>query len=230
MKVSTQPIVNVGKVLQKERSGKGGSYTWPICMLQLILKQLINGTLPAVISPNIVSQAALDMPRVKVIVKELPSTNFIRSCRTILQIIGETLAAYRIGKVEQRDQLLSDGTDRHHTALQNLVISVIYEECMHPLILSTSIIFKGETSEQQVESVLSTIEGCGKRLQWWEEVSYHSNPSYQNDIPDPISMNIGKLGSGGALTSDTCDGARRTRRLIGEKVHEDAEALCKDDS
>ena len=40
-------------------------------------------------------------------------------------------------------------------------------------------------------------------------------------------MNIGKLGSSGALMSDTCNGARKTRRLIVEKVHEDAEALRK---
>ena len=42
--------------------------------------------------------------RGKAIVQEIPSINFIRSCRTILRIIGETLADYCIGKVEQWDQ------------------------------------------------------------------------------------------------------------------------------
>ena len=43
-------------------------------------------------------------------------------------------------------------------------------------------------------------------------------------------MNIGKFGRGGALMSDTCNGERKTHRLIAEKVHEAAEDLRKDDS
>ena len=77
---------------------------------------------------------------------------------------------------------------------------------------------------------MSTISGCGKRFQQWADLLGHSHPSYQNDIPDPSSMNIGKLGSGGDLMSDTCNGQIKTRRLIVEKVHEAAEALRKDDS
>ena len=58
----------------------------------------------------------------------------------------------------------------------------------------------------------------------------HSHPSYQNDTPYPSSMNIGNLGSGRALTSDTYNGAWKTRRLIVEKCHDSAEALHKYDS
>ena len=101
MKVTVKAVGNVYKVLQKERYGKGGSYPFPKCMVQLILEQLMYCTLPEVISPNIASQDSLDMPGVKVIVQELPRINFIRSCLTILQIICENLSAYCIGKVEQ---------------------------------------------------------------------------------------------------------------------------------
>ena len=82
----------------------------------------------------------------------------------------ETLAAYNIGKVEQWDQLLSDGMVRSHTALQNLVIIVIDEERLHPLILSTYTIPKGETYDQKIDAVLSSIVGCRKWLQRWAEV------------------------------------------------------------
>ena len=58
----------------------------------------------------------------------------------------------------------------------------------------------------------------------------HSHPSYYHNIPYPSSMNIGKLGSDGALMSDTCNGARKTHHLIAEKVHEAAKYLRKDDS
>ena len=140
------------------------------------------------------------MPRVNVILQELPSINFIRSCQTILQIIGETLAVYRIGKVEKWDQLSSYGTGRRHTDIHNLVIGFINEEHLFPLILSTSIIMEVETSDKQINAVLSTIVGCRKRLQRWVEVMDHSHPSYQKNIQDPTSINIGKLGSGSTLT------------------------------
>ena len=91
-------------------------------MVQFILEQLVNGTPLAYISPNIASQAALAMPRVKSIVQELPRINFIQKCWTILRIIGDTLAAYRIGKVDQGDQLFSDGTGRRQIDLHNFVV------------------------------------------------------------------------------------------------------------
>ena len=77
MKVTTQTVVTIGKVLQKEGSGRGGSYTWTIWMVQLILEQFVNDTPPEAISPNIVSQAALAMIRVKASVQELHIINFI---------------------------------------------------------------------------------------------------------------------------------------------------------
>ena len=79
--------------------------------------------------------------------------------------------------------MFSDGTGRHQTAIQNLIIGVIDEERLHPLIISTSIILKGKTSEQQVDDVLSNIVGYGKRFHKWVEVLEHSHSSYQNDIP-----------------------------------------------
>ena len=80
--------------------------------------------------------------------------------------------------------------------------------------------------------MLSTIVGCGKRLQWWAEVLEHSHPLYQQDIPYPSSMNINKFGSGSDLTSNTCNGASKIRHIIFEQVHEAAEdvrkVLCDD--
>ena len=132
-------------------------------MVHIILEHIVNCTPPAAISLNIESQAGPAITGEKDIVQELPIINFIRSCWTIIRIIGETLAAYRIGKLEQWDKLFSDST--RQTALLNLVIGVIYEIRLRPPILSTSIILVGETSEHQVNAVLSTITGCWKQLQ-----------------------------------------------------------------
>ena len=38
-------------------------------------------------------------------------------------------------------------------------------------------------------------------------------------------MNIGKLGSGGAATADTCNVARKTMRLLSDKIIKSAESM-----
>ena len=65
------------------------------------------------------------MPMAKGIVQELTRINFIRSFRTILRIIFETLVDYCIGKVDQCDKLFPDVTGRRHISLHNLDIGVI---------------------------------------------------------------------------------------------------------
>ena len=173
MKVTAQTVVTIGKVLQKEGYRKRGSYTWTIWTIKMILEQLVNGTPPEAISPNIQYPVALDITEVRVINQELSSMNFIRSCRKIIRISSDILSSYCIGKAEQWDQLLSDGKGRHQPAFKNLVIGVIAEEHLRPIILSTSIILKGDISKQKVDSVLSTIAVCGKRSQRWAEVLKH---------------------------------------------------------
>ena len=49
-------------------------------------------------------------------------------------------------------------------------------------------------------------------------------PNYVHSLPSPDEINIVKLGKGGAITTDTCNAAMKTRRIlvnrIGGKVHE----------
>jgi len=79
-----------------ETIGAGRGNEWPLWMLQLVLEMLVNGTPPSAVSSNIASQVALTTPGV--IIHSLPGDSYIRRCRTILRIIGETLTAYRLGK------------------------------------------------------------------------------------------------------------------------------------
>ena len=165
----------------------------------IFLVQLVNDTLPSAISPNIASQDYLAMLSIKVILQYLPSIKSIRKCRKIFRTISETLVDYLIGKMNQWDQLLYEIMGRHQIYLQNLVISVINEKRLHPFIISTSVILEVETSDKQVDGVMSTIAGCRKRLQQWAETLENAHPSYQHNITYPSSINIGRLGSGGTL-------------------------------
>mmetsp|Transcript_13403 Transcript_13403/g.29103 ORF Transcript_13403/g.29103 Transcript_13403/m.29103 type:complete len:910 (+) Transcript_13403:516-3245(+) len=192
-------------------------------MVQLIFEQLANGTPPASIPANIASHAAIITPGAKVV--ELPSLDFVRRCRPALRVLCETLAAYRLDTAKEWEQLFTDGTGRRQVALQNLVLSIIEDDEIQPLVLSTSIILEDETSERQVEAIVEMISTAGQRLERWTEVMEEMYPDYIHNIPDPSSMNIGKLGYGGALTTDTCNGARKTRRLLVDLVKTAAEEM-----
>ena len=55
LNVTSRPVITIGKVVQKEVYGKGGSSTWPIWIVQPILEQHVNCMPPASISSNMLS-------------------------------------------------------------------------------------------------------------------------------------------------------------------------------
>ena len=105
---------------------------------------LVNGTPPSAINANMQYHIAITSPNVKI--DQLPCDRYIRDCRTILRILGETLTAYRLAKVDGWSQISTDGTSRRQVALQNLVVSIMEDNELKPLILSSAIILLGESS------------------------------------------------------------------------------------
>jgi len=72
--------------------------------------------------------------------------------------------------------LFSDGTSRRQIVLKNLVIGVIEDDVLRTLVLSSAIILKGESSEEQSEAIVSMVQRGAKRLERWaENESYLSN-------------------------------------------------------
>ena len=53
----------------------------------------------------------------------------------------------------------------------------------------------------------------------------HSHTSHQQKMPGPSFMNIEHFGCGGALTLETCNGARKTRHIFFKQVNEAVEVL-----
>ena len=120
----------------------------------LICKMLVNGMPPTAVPVNLQStQAAF----IGVEAKELPSENFIRQCRTVLQMLNETLSTLRFGKAETWYQLFTDGTSRRQIAFQNMVIALMEDGSLDPVIVSSCIVLEDETSEMQVKSIVDTV-------------------------------------------------------------------------
>ena len=49
------------------------------------------------------------------------------------------------------------------------------------------------------------------KINCWKEDIESKYPLYKHDIPDGDAMDIGKVGEGGTVNTDTCNAARKTR-------------------
>ena len=112
------PIKMFGKV----RQGNTGNPRWPLYVWELIIEQIVNGTPPSCIINNIVTMIKVFSPTTEI--RELPSNWTIRRARTVLLVVVQTLATYRIAKANKWEQLFTDETSRRQVAFQNLIVSI----------------------------------------------------------------------------------------------------------
>ena len=142
--------------IKKERpiGRRGGAKRWPVHIVLLICELLVNGTHPSAVPANIQSTCAAFTG---VETKELPSTNFVQECRTVLQNLNETLSAFRLGTADSWHQVFTDGTTRRQIAFQNLVIALMEDGDLDPVIVSSCMFVENETSERCVRSIIETV-------------------------------------------------------------------------
>ena len=143
--------------IKKERpiGRRGGASRWPVHVVLLICELLVNGTPPTVVRKNIQTTSAFFTG--KETSEPPPSVNFIRGCRSVLQIINEALSALRLGTAETWHQLFTDGTSRRQIAFQNLVIALMENGKLDPVIVSSCMVVEDETSENQVKSITDMV-------------------------------------------------------------------------
>ena len=120
----------------------------------LICKLLVNGTPPTAVPANIQTSSAVFTGAEA---EELPSVNFVRQCRGVLQNINSTLAAFRLGKADTWHQLFTDGTSRRQLSFQNLIITIMEVDKLDPVIVSSCEFVENETSQACADSVLESV-------------------------------------------------------------------------
>ena len=142
--------------IKKERpiGRRGGAKQWPVHIVLLICELLVNGTNPSAVPANIQSTCAAFTG---VEAEELPSVNFVRECRVVLQNLNETLSAFRLGTDESWHQAFTDGTTRRQIAFQNLVIALMEDGDLDPVIVSSCMFVENETAERCVKSIIETV-------------------------------------------------------------------------
>ena len=83
---------------------------------------------------------------------------------------------------------------------------------LDPVVVSSCIFLEDETSEKQTDGILEKLNLLKKRLRRLREVVEEMFPDeIHNMLPSDNNIDISKMGYGGAITTDMCNSARKTR-------------------
>jgi hypothetical protein len=89
---------------------------------------------------------------------ELPSVNFFRGCRVVVQVIGETVTAIKLGEAETWKQLWTDATTRRQIPFTALIIGILGDENdIDPVVVSSCIFMEDEWAETQADGILDKV-------------------------------------------------------------------------
>ena len=135
---------------------RGGGRRWPIWVVQLICELLVCGTSPQAIGPSIkIMYETLYGEKTE---EEPPSVNFIRQCRVVVEIMGETVTALKLASADSWKQLWTDATTRRQIPFTALIIGLLGdEEDIDPVIVSSCIFMDDERSETQADGIVDKV-------------------------------------------------------------------------
>lgn len=207
------------KVIKKEER-PGGGLQWDWQMRQMVLEMLSHRTPPTCIAPNILTVAEMICPS---IVHELPGVSFMRGCRSELAFFTKLCATYELGWADTYLEHHSDGTQRRQISMQNSIIRIAVEGGFRSVTLSSAILSEDETSEVLTDAILRTFREGRGILKVWREVTAREYPNRQDLldlIPKPHQLTLSKLANGGWVMTDTCNPARKFRRLFVAAIKE----------
>ena len=144
------------------RMRRGGSRRWPTWVVLMICELLINGTRPSAVPSSIhtvYETLYLEAP------DELPSINFVRECRVLVEVMGETITAIKLANASQWSQLWTDSTTRRQIPFTALIIGVLAESGdVDPVVVSSCIFMEDETSKMQADGIVKKVN---TRLQYF---------------------------------------------------------------
>jgi len=136
--------------------GRRGGACWPLWVTEVCCELLVNGSPPSAIPSSIGTLTATlygEEP------KKLPSLNFVRQCRVLVQIIGETITAMKLAACPNWAEIFFDSTTRRQVPFTAVVISLMGDgpDSLDSIIVSSCIVLEDETSEKQVDGIVNKV-------------------------------------------------------------------------
>ena len=119
---------------------KGGASQWESWVVLLVYELIIISIPPTAIPISIYT---LYETLTGVDHTVVPYVSFIRRCRTVVKVVGETIAACKLADAESWRHIFTDETSFHQCAYQALVVGLMDEDgFLDPVIVSSCIFRK----------------------------------------------------------------------------------------
>ena len=144
------------KMKKYRKPGKrGGANVWEDWVVLLVVELLVLGVPPKAIPGSIMTvYTTLYGSRPD----EVPSVDFVRRCRSVVQVVGETLAAWRLAESVDWRQIFTDATSRRQCAFQALIVGLMTEDgSLDPVIVSSCIPLEDESAQTTFDSVVEKV-------------------------------------------------------------------------
>ena len=212
-------IVAKCAVTDSRGTPKGG-LEWPHWVTDLVIELLTNRTPPNSISPIILSVCRHISPKYD-LVRELPGDSFTHECRSVLAVHTKTLGAFQIAAAAEWIEHKSDETSRRGVTFGNSIMRIAGDHGYKNVALSSGIVAKDSTAEEQVLAIERTFaEGRELLLHWRNTTTrmYPGNSDLLNRIPLPSKLTLARLHKNGWLTTVNCPTSMKFKRLLHEEI------------
>jgi hypothetical protein len=87
------------------------------------------------------------------------SLNYVRQCRVLVQVICETITAMKLAACPNWAEIFFGATTRRQVPFSAVLISLMGDdpETIDPVILSSCVVLEDETSETQVDGIVTKV-------------------------------------------------------------------------
>jgi hypothetical protein len=136
--------------------GRRGGASWPLWVTEVCCELLVNGSPPSAIPSSIGTLFAVlygEEP------KSIPSLNYVRQCRVLMQIVSEMITAMKLAVCTNWAEIFFDARTRRQVPFSAVVISLMGDtpESINPVIVSSCVVLEDETLETQVDGIVSKV-------------------------------------------------------------------------
>ena len=124
-------------------------------MVLLICELLIIGIPPRAIPSSIytIYETLTDVETT-----EVPSVSFIRRCHTVVQVVGENIAAWKLADADSWREIFTDATSCRNCAFQALVVGIMDENgLLDPVIVFSCIFLENDTSQTTFDTIVDKV-------------------------------------------------------------------------
>ena len=210
--------------------GRGGGRSFDVDYRVSIYSAIANQVPLSAIGPTIVDIVRRTAPWLK---PEAPSPRMLTEARFELRLIEEALGGRRVALAYAIRMLGFDETTKNGNPgiTSNVIIEPTQGAPLVPVLLRGAYCSAGGTSE----AIAAAIEKkCFGRLRdiltRWEAMFHKLFPDETWTGPKPKDLSMGRLAGGGALQSDTCNGARKAKRILAEMIGDQAREVIGDEA